>query len=163
MRAMRVVALAAVAVALMGLAGGGTQGRAADPHPDLGVRDERLARLFTPAAAPRGTYEVFRSPRPIEVLVAELRALDPSPVADAWKIGRLGPGDAFGSAGAYDAPKLARLYVESSPLVARGSLRSAEGVVGYTLIAPWPDAALATLQPGTMTIVVHVTALTGFR
>lgn len=151
----------AVAVACCAIVGGA--GYAAGGPPDLGVRDERLARLFVPVAAPAGTYEVFRSPRRMADLVAELRALDPAPVADAWKIAPLGPGDAFGSAGPYDAPKVARLYVGSAPLVARGSLRTADGVVAYTLIAPWPDPDLSTLHPGTMTIVVHVTALTGFR
>jgi len=114
-------------------------------------------------AAPRGTFEVYRSPRDIHALAAELAALDPAPSPGAWKVGPLGPGDAFGSAGPYDAPRLARLYVGTLQRVARGSLRRPEGVVGYTLIAPWPDASLSSLQPGTMVIVVHVTALTGMQ
>jgi len=135
----------------------------ASPGPDLGVKDGQLTRLFTPLAAPRGTYEVYRSPRPIAVLAAELRALDAAPVADAWKVAPLGPADAFGSGGPYDAPKLARRYLGTVPLVARGSLRTPEGLVGYTLIAPWPDPTLERLQSGTMVIVVHVTTLTGMR
>jgi hypothetical protein len=131
--------------------------------PDLGIRDPALTRLFTPMAAPEGTYEVFRSTRPILHLAAELRALDPAPRADAWKVAPLGPGDALGSSAPYDAAKVARLYVGTVPSVARGSLRTDEGVVGYTLVSPWPDANLASLQPGTMTIVVHVTRLTGRR
>ena len=138
-------------------------GGAGAPQSALGVKDEQLARLFTPLAAPRGTFEVYRSPRRIEALAAELAALDPAPSAGAWKVGPLGPADAFGSASPYDAPKLAQLYVGTLPLVARGSLRGADGVVAYTLISPWPDASLSALQPGTMVIVVHVTALTGMR
>jgi hypothetical protein len=130
---------------------------------DLGVHDPRLTRLFTPPAAPPGIYQVFRSPRPIADLAAAFRALDPAPVAGAWRVAPLGPADAFGTTGAYDAPMLARLYVGALPRVARGSLRTAEGLVAYTLIAPWPDADLKALQPGTMVIVFHVTALTGLR
>jgi hypothetical protein len=130
---------------------------------DLGTPDERLRHLFTPWAAPAATYEVFRSARPIAALAAELRARDPAPRADAWAVRPLAPLDAFGSSAPYDASRLARLYVEGPPLVARGSLRTADGVVGYTLISPWPDADLASLQPGTLVVVVHVTRLTGLR
>lgn len=160
---MRVRKVAVSALAVAGLAWAGAPARVAAGPPDIGVSDARLARLFVPLAAPAGTYEVFRSPRPITELVAEFRALDPAPVADAWKTSPLGPGDAFGSSGPYDLPKLARLYGGTRPLVARGSLRTEAGVVGYTLISPWPDPELSALQPGTMTIVVHVTALTGLR
>lgn len=132
-------------------------------RPDLGVRDAALTRLFTPSSAPPGTYEVYRSPRAIAALAADLRARDPDPVEDAWKVAPLGPADAFGSNGLYDGPRLARLYVGTVPLVARGSLQATEGLLGYTLIAPWPDATLTSLRPGTMVIVVHVTALTGMR
>jgi len=155
MRIVRGVALLVVA-----LAGNAHAGPAA---PDIGTYDARLTRLFTPAAAPPGIYQVFCSPRPIAELSAALRALDPSPVGDAWRVSPLGPVDAFGTVGPYDAPKLARLYMGSRPQVARGSLRTAEGLVAYTLIAPWPDADLAALQPGTMVIVFRVTALTGLK
>jgi hypothetical protein len=130
--------------------------------PRIGTYDPRLTRLFTPPAAPPGIYEVFRSERRIADLAAELRALDPAPVGDAWNVAPLSPVDAFGTTGPYDAPKLARLYMGSRPQVARGSLRTSEGLVAYTLIAPWPDADLTALQPGTMVIVFRVTALTGF-
>ena len=130
---------------------------------DLGVADPRLTRLFTPPAAPPGIYQVFRSSQSIAALAAALRAMDPSPVADAWRVGPVGPADAFGTAGPYDAPKLARLYLGTVPRVARGALRNGDGLVSYTLIAPWPDADLQALQPGTMVIVFHVTALTGLR
>jgi hypothetical protein len=106
---------------------------------------------------------VFRSTRPIAELAAELRVRDPSPVGDAWKVSPLAPVDAFGTVGPYDAPKLARLYMGTRPRVARGSLRTGDGLVAYTLVAPWPDPDLTALQPGTMVIVFHVTALTGLR
>ena len=131
--------------------------------PRIGVSDARLTRLFTPLAAPPGIYEVFRSERRITELAAALRALDPAPVGEAWKVAPVAPADAFGTTGPYDAPKLARLYMGSRPRVARGSLRTSEGLVAYTLIAPWPDADLTALQPGTMVIVFRVTALTGLR
>ena len=130
---------------------------------DLGVPDPRLTRLFTPSAAPPGIYQVFRSSQSIVTLAAALRALDPAPVGDAWRVGPLGPADAFGTTGPYDAPKLARLYLGAVPRVARGALHAEDGLVAYTLIAPWPDADLQALQPGTMVIVFHVTALTGLR
>jgi hypothetical protein len=166
MRRMRLPASAAFALAAAAVLcvwAPASAWRAGGGLPDLGVRDPRLTRLFTPSAAPAGTYEVFRSPRPIAAVAAELRSLDPAPRADAWRIAPLGPGDALGSSAPYDASKVARLYLADAPMVARGSLRTPEGVVGFTLISPWPDADLASLQPGTMTIVVHVTTLTGLR
>jgi hypothetical protein len=155
---MRIVCGVALVVAAQ--AGTAQPGPAA---PDVGTYDARLTHLFTPAAAPAGIYQVFRSTRSIAELSSALRALDPSPVANAWRVAPLAPVDAFGTVGAYDAPKLARLYMGSRPEVARGSLRTADGLVAYTLIAPWPDADLTALQPGTMVIVFRVTALTGLR
>jgi hypothetical protein len=156
----RVLGLVTATLVATGVTQGGQQGLGPI---DIGTRDAALTRLFVPPSAPAGAYEVFRSPRAIAVIAAELRARDPDPLEDAWRPVRTGPADAFGSNGLYDPMRLARLYVGTVPLVARGSLRTPEGVVGYTLIAPWPDSTFTTLQPGTMVIVVHVTALTGMR
>lgn len=154
---------AALVAAIAILGGAATVRPPAIAEVELGVEDAALTRLFTPPAAPPGVYRVYRSPRPIVELAAVLRALDPEPVEDAWKVGPLAPVDAFGSNAPYDAPRLARLYVGTMPLVARGSLATRQGRIAYTLIAPFPDPALTTLQPGTMIIVCHVTALTGWR
>ena len=76
----------------------------------LGRKDDSLRRLFTPATFPPGTFTVHRSDERIERLAARLRALDPAPVAGAWRVERAGVFDAFGAEGPYDKPRLARLF-----------------------------------------------------
>jgi hypothetical protein len=134
---------------------------AANPVPLNGLtRDPELARLFTPAAAPAGAYDIFRSTRAIAELAAELRRQDPSPRADAWRVLRGDPVTAFGSEGRYDRARLARLFVGRQLRVARGALIVNGELSSYTLITPIPDPTLTALQDATMVIVTHVGRLT---
>jgi len=103
--------------------------------------DPALAALFTPAQPQLGRYEVCTTVRPIED-VAE----------PAWAREALGPLDAFGAAGSYDAHALARLYGGSRALVARGWIRAGRNYEALTLISPYPDATLSRLLPGTLRI-----------
>lgn len=126
-------------------------------QPPLGTRSPRLERLFTPPAAPAGLYEVYERNVPIEELAAAFRRLDVRPRTGAWEPKRLGAGDAFGAEGAYDRARLALLLGGGRITTVRGSLHSPDGsVTAYTLLSPYPDAALTRLQTGTMTIVFHV-------
>ena len=127
--------------------------------PLTGRADAALTALFTPAAAPPGTFEVFRSSEPIAQLAARLRARDPAPRADAWRVLRIDALDAFGAEGRYDHGRLARLYNGQRTFVARGSLHGSDGVVGFTLITPSPDPTLAELRDETVVIVAHASRL----
>jgi hypothetical protein len=129
---------------------------AGDGIPLPGARDQALTSLFAPVAAPPGTYDVYTSAEPVQVLASRLRTQDPSPRADAWKVLGSDPVNAFGVEGRYDRARLARLFVGRRVQVARGSLRGPDGVVGYTLVSPYPDPSLETLRPGTMIIVARI-------
>jgi hypothetical protein len=149
------------AVALVILASLAAQASAADPIPLQGMTADRdLGWLFTPAAAPPGAYDVFRSSRPIAELAGELRQRDPAPRADAWRVLRSDPITAFGTEGRYDRSRLARLFVGRQVQVARGALESGSELSSYTLITPVPDRTLSTLGNDTMIIVTHVGRLT---
>jgi hypothetical protein len=131
-----------------------TAGMAELPVP--GTRDGTLTSLFEPVGAPGGIYEVYVAVEPIAVLAARLGAGDPAPRADAWKVLGSDPTAAFGIEGRYDKARLARLFGGRRVQVARGSLRGPHGVVGYTLISPYPDPSLQTLRSGTMIIVARI-------
>ncbi len=95
-----------------------------------------------------GRYEVCADPSPIERLVDAgrldgMRFTAPEP---------LDPLDAFGSAGAYDRNKVARLYGGLRPHVARGWKQTGDRFESTTLISPHPDAALEHLVTGTLAI-----------
>jgi hypothetical protein len=139
--------LALLAVALSGTTAG-------PPLP--GTRDAALTSLFAPVGAPAGIYDVYTASEAITSLAARLSALDPSPRADAWKVLGSDPVAAFGVEGRYDRAHLARLFAGRRTQVARGSLRGPEGIVGYTLISPYPDPSFDRLRPGTMIIVARI-------
>jgi hypothetical protein len=122
---------------------------------DLGSGRPDLQRLFTPLRAPEGTYEVRTTPRPIGELAGRLRACDPKPAPGAWTLTRPESHDAFGRAGIYDRFKLAQLFGGRRVTVARGSLPVGDGHIAYTLISPYPNAALDRLENGTMVILIR--------
>ncbi len=124
--------------------------------PAPGTRDPALTSLFAPIAAPPGIYDVYTSGEPIGVLASRLRTCDPAPAADAWKVLGSDPANAFGVEGRYDRARLARLFSGRRVQVARGSLKGPDGVVGYTLVSPYPDPSLETLRPGTLIIVARI-------
>lgn len=138
--------------------GGGVSAGPLASTPAGGVYDPELTALFTPPSAPPGAYAVWRSPEPIDAVAARLAALDPQPLADAWKVLRSEPGAVF-TAGPYDRGKLARLYVGRRLSVARGTLETGSGLLAFTLVSPWPDARLGALQDGTLVIVIHLHTL----
>jgi hypothetical protein len=122
----------------------------------LGVADPALARRFTPASVAPGTYVVYRSARSLDDLAAELSARDPDPSPGAWKPARQEALEALDGAGRADRFRIAELYVGIHPLVARGSLVRDGHREAYTLVSPYPDAALTQLEPGTLVIVFHI-------
>jgi hypothetical protein len=124
------------------------------PDIDLGPEDQALTRLFTPVAAPPGTYAVYRVTTPIADLAAALRARDAAPAPGAWSATRPESHDAFGQAGLYDRYRLAQLFGGRRLTVVRGSLRRQGLLRAYTLISPYPDPSLTRIESGTMVIVV---------
>src|SRR3954463_8765210 len=101
--------------------------------------DPALVPLFTPPHPHLGRYEVCTSPEPIQPLeggsVEALEALD-----------------AFGAAGTYDRPALARLYGGTRVNVARGWTLQGNRFESITRLSPYPDAALTHLLPGTLEV-----------
>jgi hypothetical protein len=103
--------------------------------------DPAFARLFTPSRPVLGRYEVCTDARPL----AEVAPSD-------WIVESLEAADAFGGAGTYDHAALARLYVGRRPRVARGWTEDADRFEAVTLISPYPNATVTTLEPGTLII-----------
>jgi hypothetical protein len=113
----------------------------------------RAAPEYLPLAAPagerRGAYRTYVSALGIDEVLRQL--------GTGWPAKPVSPFDAFGPAGRYDRFKLARLYGSSQPRVARGPRPSADVVTeAWTLISPYPEPAMARLQPGTLLIVLSL-------
>jgi hypothetical protein len=101
--------------------------------------DPALVALFTPAHPRLGHYEVCASPEPIQPLnggpIEALEALD-----------------AFGTAGTYNRPALARLYGGIRVQVARGWTQHGNQFEAITRLSPYPDASMTHLLPGTLEV-----------
>ena len=98
--------------------------------------DPVLTALFTPRPPLMGRYEVCTTPEPLGDDQGEaLEALD-----------------AFGTAGVYRRPALARLYGGRRVRVVRCWTASGGRFESITRLSPYPDASLTRLQPGTMEI-----------
>ena len=103
--------------------------------------DPALAVLFTPLRPVLGRYEVCTDPRPLTGIAP----------AD-WVVEALEAADAFGGAGSYDHAALARLYGGRRAQVARGWTEAADRFEAVTLVSPYPNVTLTTLEPGTLII-----------
>ncbi len=101
--------------------------------------DPALVPLFTPPHPHLGHYEVCTSAAPIQPLnggpIEALEALD-----------------AFGTAGTYSRPALARLYGGTRVRVARGWKQDGNQFVAITRLSPYPDATLTHLLSGTLEV-----------
>jgi hypothetical protein len=112
--------------------------------------------LFAPAQH-RSAYRAYVSPADIQATLQQLLA-DPGVLhpPGAWTPQALIPYDAFGLSGSYNRWKVAGLYRSRRALVARGARLDQGQTESWTLIAPYPDAALQRLEPGTLIIVLRV-------
>jgi hypothetical protein len=112
------------------------------------VCDPALARLFTPARPIVGQYEVCASPAPLDDELARSTGdgvtYGPVELVDAL--------DAFGAAGPFDRSRVARLYRGARPRVVRGFRDDGNRFESVTLISPYPDPTLSSLEPGTLRI-----------
>ena len=64
----------------------------------------------------------------------------------------MAPLDAFGDAGSFNKAAVARLYRGQRPTVAHGWIKENGRFVSITLVSPYPDRQLRTLEPGTLII-----------
>jgi hypothetical protein len=125
--------------------------------PGRGAPD--LGRLFLPRHAPAGSYQMTVLDMPIEAATDQvMAALAPGtkrdPQSAAWNVTRVDPLEAYGDAGLYNRPRLARLYTGRPALLVRAPItRDGRVVASVTLISPHPDAALTRLSPGTLAIL----------
>jgi hypothetical protein len=120
----------------------------------LMICDPSLKTLFTPLRAELGRYEVCTTAVSIEEALAEGK---PGALRDL--IEPLEAVEAFGTAGTYNRAALARLYGGTRVRVARRWQQRDDQFVSETLLSPYPDLTLKTLNPGTMVIrftLVHV-------
>jgi len=124
--------------------------------PSLGQARPDLARMFTPLTAPAGVYAVTTTSEAIGALAAALKACDAAPAPGAWALTRQEAHEAFGQAGIYNRARLAQLFGGRRLTVIRGSVARAGELDAYTLISPYPNAALDRIESGTMVIVVRV-------
>ena len=132
-------------------------GCAAGITPSLGQARPDLARMFTPLSAPVGVYAVSTTTEAASALASALKACDAAPAEGAWTLTKQEAHEAFGQAGIYDRARLAQLFGGRRLTVVRGSLARPGEIDAYTLISPYPTAALDRIEPGTMVIVVRLT------
>lgn len=138
------------------LLAGGLAGASGEIPVNLGVPDEALRVLFTPARAPDGVFRVFRSAASATDLAGKLKALDPAPAPGAWEPRRLEIGAVFGSHGTYDPGRLGRLFKGRRVSVFRGSLVLDGRRHAFVLVSPHPDPSLTHIVDGTLTIVIDL-------
>ncbi len=113
--------------------------------------------LFAPAAH-RAAYQAYVRPEPqAPGLPANASRPGRLPTPGGWSAAPELPAAAFGESGRYDRWAVARLYGARRPLVARGP-RVDDGTVteSWTLVSPYPDAALRELSEGTLLIVLRM-------
>jgi hypothetical protein len=126
----------------------------AGEHP--GRPEPHLLRLLTPDDRP-GRYLAFSDPRPIAEVAADYRRDYPAPSVRSWTPVPLNAIDLFGSAVRFDRPRLIRLYGARRVQVARGPIsRDGRVIESVTLLSPYPDAAFAALQDGTLILVRRI-------
>ena len=115
-------------------------------------------RLFTPRHVPAGSYEAFTTPLPLADVLRRI-ALDPALASTpgAWDVHRLAPSDAFGQGGPYNHWAVARVYGGTTAQVARGPrVEDGRVVEAWTLISPFPDEGLHTLDTWTLLLILRL-------
>lgn len=108
--------------------------------------DPALERLFTPARARYGRYEVCTTPESLEKTASGLAGAH---LAEPERLEAL---DVFGASGSYDRAALARLYGGQRATVVRAWRDVENAFESLTLISPYPDPSLTRLDPGTMIV-----------
>ena len=102
--------------------------------------------LFTPEHPRAGAYTVCTADQPLEEVVAGSNGVQ----FGAPEL--LDPLDAFGTAGTYNRPDMARLYAGLRVRVVHGWKTGPSSFESVTVISPYPDPTLTRLMPGTLVI-----------
>ena len=123
------------------------------PAPPATTCDPALTALFTPAHPKIGRYEVCTASVSIDALTGPGRqaSADWPPFSAIESLESL---EAFGAAGSYHRPALARLFGGTRVQVARGWIDRPDRFESFTLLSPYADATLTHLQAGTM--IIHL-------
>jgi hypothetical protein len=114
-------------------------------------------RLFAPPPH-QSEYRAFVSNAALDDVLSRLAGAQPGPPG-AWRPQPVSSLDAFGSSGTYNRFQLARMYVGNSVRTAHGPWLTAAGLEAWTLVSPYPNAALDKVEPGTLLIVLRVPPL----
>jgi hypothetical protein len=130
-------------------------------HAAPGGQDWRAApeflRIFTPLRAPAGAYDAYVTSRDLETVLGEVRRNPAFSTPGAWNVHPVIPSDAFGESGGYNKWQVARLYGATRARVARAPrLENGQVTETWTLVSPYPDAALDRLEMGTLLLVLRV-------
>jgi hypothetical protein len=117
-----------------------------------------FVRLFTPRGAPAGTYRAYTTGQALDSVLAAIRRDTSTRGGDgSFEPQSVIASDAFGQSGGYNRWKLALLYGGARARVARGPrIEGGRVVEAWTLVSPYPDAALERLNPGTLLIVLRL-------
>jgi hypothetical protein len=113
--------------------------------------------LFAPRAH-QSEYRAFVSNSALDDVLLRIGAAQPGPPG-AWRPESVPPLDAFGSSGRYNRFYLVRLYLGNRPRMAHGPWAAAEGLEFWTLVSPYPNAALDAVEPGTLLLAMRVPPL----
>ncbi len=103
--------------------------------------DSTLTALFTPPHPRLGRFEVCTDPRPLAEVVPA-----------GWTVEALGALDAFGAARSWDRAALARRYGGVGGRGGRGWTQMPDRFESLTFISPYPNAAMTSLESGTLVI-----------
>jgi hypothetical protein len=114
------------------------------PPPVVVACDQALVPIFTPLRPRLGHYEVCTTSAPLERAAAE--------GFHYGHVEQLEAGDLFGSVGSYDRAELARLYGGRRARVLRGWRQESDRFESVTLISPYPERDLRSLNAGTMLV-----------
>ena len=113
--------------------------------------------LFAPLAH-QSEYRAFVSTAALDKVLPRIATAQPGPPG-AWHLDDVSPLDAFGSSGSYNRFRLVRSYLGTRPRTAHGPWITAEGLETWTLVSPYPTAALDAVEPGTLLIAMRVPPL----
>ena len=114
-------------------------------------------QLFAPPAR-RSQYRAFVSHLALDEVLRRVAGAQPGPPG-AWRPDDVSPLDAFGSSGTYNRFQLVRSYLGKRPRTAHGPWATAEGLETWTLVSPYPTAALDAVEPGTLLLAMRVPPL----
>ena len=152
--------------AVVAAGGGQTAGARATPAHAIGgsitgfgnwIESPAHVRLFAPPAH-QSEYRAFLSNTELDEVLRRLAEAQPGPPG-AWRADAVSPLDAFGASGTYNRFQLARVYLGHRPRSAHGPWITADGLESWTLVSPYPNAALDEVEPGTLLLALRVPPL----